>query len=322
MSRQIFLLLALGVIQNSAALPSNITSFLDHYQRDITLLTIGKKSLLCGIEIAQQYNNACVVMVKQEAQIVEQAQSNYCVLSFTPNLRLLQLLGECEHFDVIFFDEQDQTKETIAELAKMSDYIVAIAPTDATHGDTQLYRVVCPGSNESEVNYRILESLAPKVLQRRSLVWPPPTPRKFRPKTYIILSNFSQKKLKKFINAEPDKISITDWAKGINLLSFLFFNGVFPSRDTLLKKVEGMCNDYKFNWHNDLSPANLIVDGANLKCIDFEKKPYEDRHGLERKIRFIKRTISFNPQLNIEHLRKFYWDPVNMRTIFYHTDYY
>ena len=59
-----------------------------------------------------------------------------------------------------------------------------------------------------------------------------------------------------------------NWIQGIDLITFLENNGVYPTNDQVLDIINSM------NTHNarDLGPHNLILNGHELLPIDQEDK--------------------------------------------------
>src|SRR3990167_11013609 len=74
--------------------------FLNNYEREFTLLSLGEKALEHGINIADNFINSSVVIISSQSHSFN--TTNICQLDFTPTPESLNLMSTCEHFDVIF----------------------------------------------------------------------------------------------------------------------------------------------------------------------------------------------------------------------------
>jgi hypothetical protein len=94
------------------------------------------------------------------------------------------------------------------------------------------------------------------------------------PKTseqYIITSNYEAKTITKR-PPHAERMKVYDWKPGINLITYLMYNGAYPSRE----KLERAIRDIQDPTHNDWTVNNMILQGNRLSLIDWD----DPVHGL------------------------------------------
>lgn len=290
-----------------------IIAFLKNYKREFTTLVLGENSIVIGKIIANNFSNSSVIVINKDKDTtsIKEFPNNVCLLSFDYNTPNIHILSECEHFDIILLSSKSLNYELINILTSMSDYIFLNVPTMKLITFFKQYEknIIFQYENNNTVGSMgnteyFFKTNNNNILKKRSLIWPPAGP--YRKKIYTIISDFEQKYLKKCFVEDPTRITCTPWTKGINLLTYLFFNGVIPSRKFLKNKLIEMCDDTQFRCHNDLSPANLIVDGTSIKYIDFADGTINNEI-FERKFRFIEEIIDTNITLNLPQFYDYYW---------------
>lgn len=82
-------------------------------------------------------------------------------------------------------------------------------------------------------------------------------------RVYEIFCDYHSKHLIKTDKVLPHDSYRSDWIPGINLITYLMFNGHFPTRNTVreLLPVD--------STHRDWMPNNMIISGRTLHLIDF-----------------------------------------------------
>jgi hypothetical protein len=81
---------------------------------------------------------------------------------------------------------------------------------------------------------------------------------------HTIVSSYKLKKITK----KPPRVSHlqeNDWKPGINLVTFLMYNGIYPSREKITAAIERIQD----NDHNDWTVNNMILQGDKLSLIDW-----------------------------------------------------
>ncbi len=83
---------------------------------------------------------------------------------------------------------------------------------------------------------------------------------------YFVQSSFTSKSMfKKDLNTR------STWHKGINLMTFVYLDGVYPSDGVIVSEARALS---RLN-HNDLVMGNLLIQGIKLKAIDFADKRHD-----------------------------------------------
>ena len=287
-----------------ASLCENFCRFLGQYKRDITILVLGSDALGVGITLAEQFQNAAINVISTESIIV--TSNNIAILSFNPTPKYLKLMRECEYFDVIVYAFSKFEEEIYLELRQMTDYLFL---TIATHTKLSCHEedviIEKDSNNVNNINHFVIKTNSAKRLRKRSLVWPS-DPQYLNEKEHIIYSTFESKKLYKRHTGKDIPFEVSNWLKGINLITFLFFNGTFPTKKQILRSFQALRKEAAFLLHSDLTPANLIVDGTHVWFIDSGNS--SNMHpSLERRISFVELFINQCSILNRDQFKEFYW---------------
>ena len=206
------------------------------YKRPFTVLDLGTG---LSLDIAKKYDCTCVMVANDELLLSSQALPwdpfnlpNLVVLEKNLTSQDLQELSACEHFDVVLAG--NVWKESIDELAHLGDYLFVQTVPDSL--DMQML----------EMHKNIL--LKP--------TWGSPNIR-----FYPITSTWETKTFYK-----PRINKTIDWKPGINLWTFKYLNGAYPSKETIYQEIKRLA---AFN-HGDFVPWNMIVQGNNLELIDWD----------------------------------------------------
>jgi hypothetical protein len=93
-----------------------------------------------------------------------------------------------------------------------------------------------------------------------------------------IESNYDAKKLKK----EYNRVIITDWVPGINLVTFKMLAGIYPRIETLTKSIRAL----KDAIHSDWLAHNMVIQGNTITLIDCN----DPRHVNDAPIVYTKRN--------------------------------
>ena len=99
--------------------------------------------------------------------------------------------------------------------------------------------------------------------------WDASSKRKNYLENLVIESDY---KTKTYNNKKSTKIEKRDWIPGINLRTYQYLNGTYPSKDFICRQIENL----DFSNHNDIAPWNIILTGNNLSLIDFADPKQKD----------------------------------------------
>jgi hypothetical protein len=274
----------------------NIKKVLDHYKRPFTVLDIGASEGYFSLRIATEYDCTCVMIEGDNSLLLPQIcglnkkLSNLVVLEKFITPQDLKELGECEHFDLVLAfnvihqikdpnnKEKEVWKETIDSLLTLGDHILIETPPPGCHTAAnkellplieaylsqnkhgkvigQVPRYGRPGLPTSDQKYSnvYLFEMNKNVLNKPT--WGSPNIR-----FYAINSNFEEKTLYK-----PRMNKTINWKKGINLWTFKYMNGVYPTKEIIYQEIQRLA---AFS-HGDFLPWNMIIQGNNLELIDWE----------------------------------------------------
>jgi hypothetical protein len=175
----------------------------------------------------------------------------------------LRKLGECEHFDVVFVHNvKKQFKETWDEFIALSMHLGDYLIFDVNSGDVasfEPYSEFLAWSEQRAETVRLCFH-KPKTglthtywgVQNRKIAEDGKAP-------YRIESTFEHKNLVKTDGTQ------TDWVPGINLITALMLDIIYPTNAILRANMKKM----KTLEHNDLVMSNMIVQGNKLVAIDF-----------------------------------------------------
>ena len=192
-------------------------------------------------------------------------QRNTIGLRHKPLLEEWERLASCEHVDICL-------------LSKEYAYLAPIV-------QTMSHIVVIDGEVEKKEVDRA-------VLQRTSYFHP-----KKLNRTYTIHVDYERKSLEK---QRSDGWEILEWAPGINLMTYLAFDGVSCSRRRLFQAVPV---DY---GHRDYAPNNMIVQGEAVILID-RQDPFNEPASKER-VQHLRgllgRFIKHSEHLDLEQVKE------------------
>lgn len=225
-----------------------LEDILSRYTRNATVLEIGGQPQETIYKIAQSFpDSVFIIMGKGQASYVEKVQQedvskNMIWLNCLPTFEYIQALSLSEHFDIIILNHlngmtAEEWEKTIFHCQNMSHHVV-VAPLE-----------------EDKERPSVLENHLPFSLTKRSCVHPPTIKRSF-----TVYFDYDQKFLVKVRPPYADQTTI--WKPGINLITFLAFNGYYPDRASIILNLP-----YNFT-HRDWMPNNMIMQGKNIVLID------------------------------------------------------
>jgi len=277
-----------------------IKKIFDLYQRPFTVLDIGAAQGFFSFMTAYDYEATCVMVEgdydyqNHTTKLCELCEKNteldkIIFLKKLVDLDFLKNLSDCEHFDVtlalnfVHHSGLDWQK-TIDFLVEMGDNLILENPPHNELNITQLDvhmrknidlymeklgAVVIGEVETNRVSKNLIKSKIwwlhkpKKRLKRRHIYWPPPSHMNYIDdgKYHLINSDFTKKELIKKI--DPVEIK-SPWINGINMVTFLSFNGAYPTKELILSEVDRLKTEQVHDW----GLANMILTGNKITLID------------------------------------------------------
>jgi len=271
-----------------------IRAVFDKYSRQFTMLDIGASQGYYSFRTAHDYDSVCVMIEGNNpaypmigTQLLELCKlntslDNIILLNKKIIPEDLQMLSECEHFDVIlamnvihWFDKK--WKNVADAILNMGDNIIIETPpqesvTDAYHNNMRKqiedYIVNAGGiilgkvkrhSSNTFSNIYLIEKNK-KYLERNNWL----KTSKFDKDSHYVDSSFREKKLTKKVAYPPDTWMTADWVPGINLVTFKMYDGRYPSNDIVSEGIKKLKNQPSNDW----MPNNMIIQGNAIAMID------------------------------------------------------
>lgn len=310
-----------------------IKKVLNQYKRPFTVLDIGAAQGFFSFMIAHDYKATCVMVEgdydyqNHTSKLLDLCQqntslSNIIFLKKLVSFDFLKNLSDCEHFDVTlalnFVHHSGLNwKKTIDLLVEMGDNLILENPPsdelamskeeNEKRAKIDLYMQKLGAAVIGEVE-RFNPSLSKSkiwwlhktkiYLKRRHVYWPPPEYIKYVDdgKRHLIKSSYTKKELIKKINSTEIKCP---WINGINLVTFLTFNGIYPSRNLILQEIDKLKSAQVRDW----GLANMIISGKQLHLID--KNDFAYQADYQNLANFIESNLTLNSeiywQLNQHH---------------------
>lgn len=248
-----------------------LQGMLSRYTRPFTMLDIGARQGYFSLRAAYNYPQSVFVMIEDNTLAKYYPNSNlldiciknkelHNIILFNKEIIEddLQRLSECEHFDLVvafdlFSSYKNDWRNIIEKILNLGDNILIEVPNEQV--DLKAYLK----SNRLALLWKFENSDIwffegqKNLLLRRHWLRPLTS-------TLAIESNYESKKLIK----DYDKIVITDWVPGINLVTFKMCSGIYPTCETIGKGVRAL----KEIVHSDWLAHNMIVQGNTLTMID------------------------------------------------------
>lgn len=275
-----------------------IQKVLDTYKRPITVLDIGASQGYFSFRIAHDYDATCVMVEdgyndtwKTGTQLLEICKlnttlNNIILLQKRLTVEDLKRLGSCEHFDVvlalnIIHHFGDEWKAATDAILNLGDTIIIESPSGKDNiaknnnkiAHLEDYLIKNNGQIILETTRHTDANAKGKMFvfnNNRTFItrkyWILKASEEYK-KNFSIESNYQEKYFIK--HQTQEKIP---WINGINLLTFLMLNGVYPSIDLIKNNIEPLFNEQV----KDFTPWNFIIQGNNIFIIDQKNNPVTD----------------------------------------------
>jgi SAM-dependent methyltransferase len=298
-----------------------IADVLKRYTRPFTMLDIGASQGYYSFRAAHDYDCVCVMiegnndyypMIGQ--QLLEICHANRSL----NNLVLLQKpiipedlarLSECESFDVVLALNVihwfgDKWKEVASSILDLGDRVIIETPPEEEFIKDSL----------NEQRHQIQEFLSAKGAEllaevpRHTSSLRSPVYLYENPKTSLrrrhwlapeasgahlmIRSTDTQRNVAK-PSGDHGELRTHEWIPGINLMTYLMYNGGYPSRAVLMAELKRLAD---LSGQSDWGADNVIVQGSRLALIERHcpgigtaqsNEQTGSNHGIERHLRIV-----------------------------------
>jgi hypothetical protein len=250
------------VFSTCAGMANVVDEVLDRYNRPFTLLAIGKETGLVVAKMASSHPESTFIILDQTPgnENALSSQANTIWMNHKPLFSELQNLASCEHVDVLLLSNSlpmfyPNWNEALQVFQQMAHVVIVQLPKQQT--DLLNYLSQLPNGEAyeeaSSISY-VLEGKNLFRLAKTTLIHP-----RKRRWSYEIYCDYNQKYLKKI---RPNWTATNPWLPGINMMTFLIYNGAIPSRSQILTHLP---IDQE---HSDWVPNNMIVQGDHILLID------------------------------------------------------
>ncbi|HEY5234454.1 MAG TPA: glycosyltransferase [Verrucomicrobiae bacterium] len=274
-----------------------IRDFCRKFQRPFTILDIGANLGYFSLRLTETFD--CTSLAFEGVygdwigEVLQQNKNPRVILAKKiVKLADLRALAEVEHFDVVLglsvihhldggFDE------SLEVLRSLGDHLILELPFEANACGQKFVQEAVTAtlppdavfmgfgkSHLAEGQRRIVRLSRPKTSLVKSYMGTPRTDL-----SLTIHSDFTEKRVE-FHN----KIEKRPWLRGINLQTYLWFNGAYPSKLKIARQLEQCVLAGK--PHRDIQPWNVILQGDTVQLIDSDDPnhtfAYDDRQYLDR----------------------------------------
>lgn len=278
---------------------SILKKFCSQYKRPFTVLDIGANLGYFSIRLTEDFD--CTVIAVEGTygnwlrEILEENDNNRVVLlNRTFSLDDVKNLAAVEHFDLVLalsviHHFPDGYFETLNAFRELGDHLIIELPNEINACGqaivSEITQTPLPeeanilgyGQSHLEDTQRIIIEIATEKTKISKPYLGCPS----KELSLAISSNFIQKKVR-FFN-KPDEY---DWYRGINLHTYLWMNGIYPSKKQIGEMLRSISLP-EIN-HSDIQPWNFILQGDKVVLIDAndpnQRINYPDADYLERVI--------------------------------------
>jgi hypothetical protein len=309
-----------------------IREVLNRYRRPFCMLDIGASQGYFSFRAAHEYDCVCVMIEgnnteypKVGTQLLDLCEANDSL----ENIILLNKevvpedllkLGECESFSVVlalniihWFGQR--WKEVADAILGLGDKIIIETPPEEKQASQEqnslrkaieeylifreakiIGRVPRHTSSKEMANIYLLETEKKRLTRKHWLA----------PKTndqYTIASNYETKTITKW-PPHAHALTVCDWKPGINLITFLMYNGAYPSR----AKIEAAVRDIQDPAHNDWTVNNMILQGNRVSLIDWDDPSHGLSGGRKSTPKVLRAHLHIVGLQNPDKVENYFWD--------------
>lgn len=295
-----------------------IKPILDKYKRPITVLELGACQGYNTFRIAYEYPKSTCVMIEDNGKSMQRADrlmelcqlnsklQNLVLLNTDITLKELNKLADCEHFDVVLAidyinPEAANCKQVFDAILRLGDNIFIQTPWSENTSNKQLVEYMA-----TQLGNLILQTPCaqnPKIQEQ--LFWFERNKTGLRCKCFAWESNDSFMDIFKIKSSYTEKALFKKgstkgipWKNGINLVTYLMLNGVYPTREHAKLSVAELTHEKL----RDFAPWNIVVQGNKIILID--QGPRNSQVNLKNSLKYLNAVIDGRPGPGYSNLFK------------------
>lgn len=285
-----------------------VRAVLDNYKRPITVLDLGAGQGYFSFRIARDYKSTCVMVESNDGDLkladqllqlchLNSGLQNIIFLNKKLKLQEIERLADCEHFDVVlafnYIDYKDkQRRKILNAVLRLGDNVFIQTPYSKAESENK---------KSLTFNRNLIDQGGNLILQmpgisdpniEENLFWVQRVKDRLLSKCFVhsnddnkksfrIKSTYTQKTFLKEGNS-----SGPEWKMGINLVTFLMLNGVYPTKEKIKQTIKKLTREKL----TDFVVKNLILQGDNVELIDQNDK-YWREVDVSKSLEFINEVI-------------------------------
>jgi hypothetical protein len=310
-----------------------IRKILDKYSRPFDILDIGASQGYYSFRAAHDYDCICIMIEGNNpeypmvgTQLLDLCKANdslenIIMLNKQVIPEDLQNLSECEYIDVVlalniihWFGYR--WKEVADAILNMGDNIIIETPpqedsaspeANSIRKSIEEYMVSqkanilgeIPRHTSADKMARIYHIESKKTrMERKSWLHP-----KNMDDHHTITSNYHVKTITK----KPPRASdfqVSNWKPGINLMTFLMYQGAYPSSE----KIKAAIRSIQDPSHNDWTVNNMILQGSKLVLIDWHDQLQGSNGGRRCSPKVVKAHLRLLGIKKAAQINRYFWN--------------
>jgi glycosyltransferase involved in cell wall biosynthesis/SAM-dependent methyltransferase len=273
-----------------------IRDFCAQFKRPFTILDIGSNLSYFSLRLTETFDCTSVAVegiygdwIQEVLELNE--TKRVVLLKKIIKLADLRAMAEVEHFDVVLglsviHHLDGSFAESLEVLRSLGDHVILELPFEANACGQQLVKEAVEAklpddsifmgfgkSHLAEGQRQIVRLSRPKTRITKSYLGTPRTDL-----ALTIQSDFAQKRVE-FHN----KPETRPWLRGINLQTYLWFNGAYPAKTQI---ADALQKSIPAKQHRDIQSWNVVLQGTTVELIDNDDPnhafAYEDQKYLDR----------------------------------------
>ena len=249
-----------------------IQSKIGDFERPYTLVKIGLDNL--GILPDFQDKKATKVLFHENSAPF--SEDFDVILPLPKSKEDLNRLSDCEFFDVVIvtnlvYSLEDDWASKLQKIISMGYLTFIVVPPKFINHNidmAEIQRFIPKGIDFEILKTDVMQRFQSKVIlckqERKRLLTNHILGKKKELISYEIFANKKEATFKK-IFLENGVVNHSLFLPGINLLTFLYFDGSKPSSNDLKKNLMQI----RYQRHSDFMPHNMIINNKGLFLIDF-----------------------------------------------------
>lgn len=252
-----------------------------HPERSVTILEIDSNTAEYTFKLVEKYARekiSCIALLTEDGYAAaRKAQENRLPIAVVyPHVHRLTLdmfkqFARCEHLDIVVIHNGASLLDKFGSqcwsvLCRLGDFTLIEVPktTGLSIRNTEPAGCEVSHNNDDDTTFVLYKTRKQGLDIAR---WTQKLSTTNKPR-YKVESNFQKKLLYKKIASGQTRISA--WKKGINLVTFVMLQGIYPPDDSMRENLQALYRQYPD--HNDGVIGNMILDGIDLRLVDFGDK--------------------------------------------------